>query len=483
MTKRLICVFLAVIMLLGTMAACSKQPPVDTTPSTSTPKPTDGPSEPVDDDKVWFGTEDGKTVTLRFWGGIQPEYGYDKIVENFNAEYADKGLQVEYVRYVNNSDGNLQLETQLMAGDGIDVFVGYGDKVKLMGRADSGLMYDYSDYLESVGFDVAKELGENAAVDCVQEDGSIWGLPTKFDNNGWIMINKDAFEAANIPIPYEGWTYAEFKDACEKLTSGEGQDKKYGICWGFNFSNSQALVYASAVLGIDQYFTDETMTKANLDNPVWIEGLDLIKTTMDNGWAMPLEDDIADQATVQTVFLTEKCAIFGIFSQLRLCMDTENYPHDFVTALVPFPVPSEEYADKKDMAEKAYSGDFISVAAKTKYPEAAAEFARWYIQGGMNPLILGARYPLWTGADSADILAVVEETANGTIDLESLNHLFSTDRSAFRKPVYVSDLNGPIKTIIWEEWQKCLYGQLSSEEAMQNAQKRAQEEIDKAAKS
>ena len=55
--------------------------------------------------------------TLQFWGGIQPEYGYDEIVENFNKEYADKGVQVEYNRYVNNSDGNLQLETYLMAGE------------------------------------------------------------------------------------------------------------------------------------------------------------------------------------------------------------------------------------------------------------------------------------------------------------------------------------------------------------------------------
>lgn len=37
---------------------------------------------------------------------------------------------MEYNRYVNNSDGNLQLETYLMAGEdgGVDVFIGYGSK-------------------------------------------------------------------------------------------------------------------------------------------------------------------------------------------------------------------------------------------------------------------------------------------------------------------------------------------------------------------
>ena len=25
-----------------------------------------------------------ETITLQFWGGVQPEYGYEKLVENFN---------------------------------------------------------------------------------------------------------------------------------------------------------------------------------------------------------------------------------------------------------------------------------------------------------------------------------------------------------------------------------------------------------------
>ena len=32
-------------------------------------------------------------VTLRVWAGIQPEYGYDTLIENFNAAFKDKGIQ------------------------------------------------------------------------------------------------------------------------------------------------------------------------------------------------------------------------------------------------------------------------------------------------------------------------------------------------------------------------------------------------------
>lgn len=40
-----------------------------------------------------------KPITLRLWGGVQPEYGYDDMVQNFNQEFKSKGIQMEYVRW------------------------------------------------------------------------------------------------------------------------------------------------------------------------------------------------------------------------------------------------------------------------------------------------------------------------------------------------------------------------------------------------
>ena len=112
--------------------------------------------------------------------------------------------------------------------------------------------------------------------------------------------------------------------------------------------------------------------------------------------------------------------MFGIFSQLRLAMDTETYPHDFTTALIPFPVPSEDYAEFYTQDQANYSGDFICISASTPYKEAACEFTRLYIQGGMTPLIKAARYPLWLGTDMDAILDYVEQSAGDSVDIESL---------------------------------------------------------------
>lgn len=474
MKTKVTAMLLSAIMLVGALTGCGQG---------GMGKDAAQPSDPgqgtaaVDyaNDPNWFGTDDGRTVTLNFYCGIQPEYGYQQMVDNFNAEYADKGVQVAYNKYSNNDDGNTQLETYLLTGSFVDVFIGYGNRDRLFSRGDAGMLYDYSEYLDSVGFDVAEELGESTAREYVREDGTVWGLPTKFDNKGWIMINADAFNASGVDIPYGGWTYDEFREACQKIKETTG---KYAMCWGFDFSYASKLAYVSSVLFPNHYFTDESMTETNLDHPVWVEGLQLIKDTIDEGWAVPLADDLGEEMTVQSEYLTENCAMFGIYSQLRLVMDTNTYPHDFVTALVPFPVPSEEYAAYKDQANQSYSGDFISIASACEHKKAACEFVRWYIEGGMNPIILAARYPLWTGNDTQDILDVLSTHAAGTVDPESLEHLFRADRSTFTGTTYVSGHNDDIQTIIWEEWQNYLSGKTSSAEAaMQRAKQRADKVI------
>ena len=116
------------------------------------------PTASPEAEEVWYGNADGTPITLQVWGGVQPEYGYDQIMVNFNEEFAEVGIQAEYVRYVNNAEGNLQVDTYLMSGGEIDVLVGYGAE-QLLNRADSGLLLNITDKLAEAGFDSEAELG------------------------------------------------------------------------------------------------------------------------------------------------------------------------------------------------------------------------------------------------------------------------------------------------------------------------------------
>ena len=103
---------------------------------------------------------------------------------------------------------------------------------------------------------------------------------------------------------------------------------------------------------------------------------------------------------------------------MRLCMDQENYPHDFVTALVPAPVPDDEQYNTefyRTHAGTPGAGDLMCIAANTKYPEACFKFAMWYLKGGMAPLVKGGRIPLWNGIDKQAFLDVLKENAEGPL--------------------------------------------------------------------
>ena len=142
MKKKWIALFLALVMTLS-LAACGGnnggQQDAPSTPAGNTP------STPSDETPATTPETPKETITLKMWGGVQGEYGYDALVENFNKEFADKGIQVEYTRYVNNADGNLQLDTYLSAGSDIDIFMCYGGTTRYYNRVDAGLCLDLTE--------------------------------------------------------------------------------------------------------------------------------------------------------------------------------------------------------------------------------------------------------------------------------------------------------------------------------------------------
>lgn len=484
--KKALAMVLTLVMLMGCLAGCGNSSEDTTTAAASTTAAatdaaTDASTEAAESD--WLGTEDGKIITLRFWGGVQPEYGYDELVKNFNEQYKDRGLQVEYTRYVNDTNGNLQLETYLMGGGEIDVFMGYGGRTRLDTRAESNLILDMSDMLEERGFDLIAELGEANMASYLYDDGSVYGFPTKYENGKWLLINVDMFEAAGVEIPYDGWSYSEFLAAIEKLTTGEGQDKVYGVSYTLKQYMSAIKGIMGSVLGAYATYKDDDATAVNYDSDVWKQGLEMVNTSLQNGWAISIEDEVSENMTVANTFLAGKCAITTNVSQMRLCMDTTTYPHDFTTALVPAPVPDgEEYNTEfyRTHAATTGAGDLICIAANTEYPEQCMEFALWYVQGGMSPLAKGGRIPLWTGLDKTLVTDVLKENANGTIDLDSMNAYLSIDNTKGVTSI-VGDVDDEIGDVWKEEFEAMCYGRQSVEETINNMVTRCNQLITDAA--
>ena len=205
----------------------------------------------------------------------------------------------------------------------------------------------------------------------------------------------------------------------------------------------------------------------------------MVESTVGNGFAYGLDDEISESLTFANTFLEGKSAMSMNISQLRLILDTETYPHDFQAALVPGPVPDESYMTDEYKYHTNYSGtnDLISVTAETDHPEACFEFLLWYVTGGMAPLAEYGRIPLWSGFDSSAITTLLSEK-EAVLDLDSLLKYLGIDKSA---AVTTPKLNAyaEIQAIITEEYQNILLEQSSVEEAMASAKTRSDELLNK----
>lgn len=472
--KRSIAFLLSLLMIISCLAACgqSAETPTDSPAVNVTNPPADSGNTSEEVKGEWYGNADGTPITLKIWGGIQPEYGYTEAIANFNKEFASKGIQAEYVRYVNDTDGNLQVDTYLMGGDQIDVLVGYG-AANLLNRAENGLIMNMTDALKAADFDAVKELGSASMSQYWVDGDQIYGLPSIYSNNRWMMVNVDMFEAANVEVPYDGWTYDEFYAAAEKLTHGEGLDKVYGVNWSVKQDINGPLGIVSSVLGQNSYYKNLDGTESNFDDAVWVDGMKLINDTMEKGYAFSLADEMSENLTVANTFVEGKCAITVTISQLRLILDTETYPHEFKTALVPGPVPNESYMTDEYKYHSNYSGtnDLVCVASSSKYPEACMQFVTWYITGGMAPLSAYGRIPLWSGFEAAAISEVLADKAD-VMDLASLENYLGIDKGAALDAPKLNAYN-QINDIIKEEVQNILLGQSSVEDALASAKSRS----------
>lgn len=233
------------------------------------------------------------------------------------------------------------------------------------------------------------------------------------------------------------------------------------------------------VLGANQIYKNEEGTEVNFDNDVYRAGLNLVKETLDKGYAIPIEDEFSEDISVANTFLQGKCAIMLGVAQMRLCMDQENYPHDFMTALVPAPVPDDEKYNTEFYRKQigtTGAGDLLSISANTKYPEASFEFAMWYLKGGMSPLVQGGRIPLWNGVNKDEVLSVLKEKAQGSIDMDSMENYLSLDTTQGVAAIK-GHASSEISSAWFEEFDAMCYGKQSVDQTVQNMEKRGNELI------
>lgn len=464
--RKWLAVGMATALMISTLTGCGSSGQDSASSSTETeesgaPASEDGAGQETasaDEEKG-----NGEVVTLRMWGGVPPESGPQQACDDFNALYADKGIQIEYERFVNDDTGNLKLETNLLSGTGVDIYVTYGLSV-LQKRAEGDMALDLTELMERDGFDQKEYFGDMALAYYV--DGKPYSVPTKLDQYG-IVLNKTMFEEAGIDVPTE-WTFDEFREIAKQLTHGEGQDKVYGMFWNSQQDLTYLFTYLTAQTnGGDPMYLSET--ESAFMDPVVLKSVELINNMMNVDGSSPTHtDSVTQQLSQEGMFLTGKSAMTIGPWMIRSIKDLENYPHDFETAFAPYPVVE---AGQRNYTQGGY-GDLISINPKSEYIDEAWEFVKWYALEGMLPVAEGGRVPAANTYDAQTVTDAFLKGAEGIIDAETTRNILIAPADNYAVPSITA--HGPeISQVVKEELEKIFIGEKTVEEGMADAKERA----------
>ncbi|MEK4003255.1 ABC transporter substrate-binding protein [Paenibacillus sp. FSL H3-0333] len=381
-------------------------------------------------------------VTLKMWGGVPPESGPQQVVDNWNKEHPD--IQVEYVRYVNDDDGNLKLDTAMITGQDVDLFVNYTISHAAK-RVESGLALDLSGFTD---YNIEEKMGADTA--SWKIDGKFYGVPTT-KSPFFIALNKDALDKAGLPVPKE-WTWNELREYAKKLKSGNS--------YGF-IQNMEPFVDP-----IDSVLSQEGYTKpdgtSNLDHPLVRQWLETLNGMMqDDKTTPPLGEQLTSKMPVEQVFLSGEVPMLNIGAWLlRSSNNFTDFPRDFKIAFAPVPRLAESASD---YVTRGGLGDYISINAKSKKQEAAWEFLKWYSDGGMSPMATGGRLPASKDAKQEDALKSLIGDKSDSYDLDSLMYVMFDNKT----PTYVRSLPQEVMDLRSQEYEKYFLGSQSLDQTVQ----------------
>ena len=220
--KRGLSLVLASIMATA-LVGCSGGENTETTNTATTTenKETTGTTQAAD--------ENQEEITLRFvsWQTNHDEQN-QKVAAAYKELHPNINVQFDYVGDMNSNDYLTKTDIMLMGGEAMDILMA-PNYASYIVRAESGSYLSLDDYFTEEG-----TTAEDAYNVIVRVNDQTYGIPGEMKYN-LVLINKDMLDAAGLDVPSLDWTWDDYREYAEKLTSGSGADTKYGSyfhSWG-----------------------------------------------------------------------------------------------------------------------------------------------------------------------------------------------------------------------------------------------------------
>lgn len=373
----------------------------------------------------------------------------NQIIGNF--EKKNPNIHVENVQLVNN--GNIldfykKLDLMAASGESIDV-TDFSNVDFVTERAARGVLEPLDEYLKKDNINA-----DNTYFMTPKYDGKVFGLENS--SQLWLVaINKDALDAAKLPVPTWGWTWDDFRDYAKKMTKGSGDTKQYGAffhTWG-EYANMTAYTeLPNPYLKKDQtpVFGDESFK--NFFN--------LRRAMEKDDQSVKLYSDIiGGKLRYDSEFLGGKAAMIPTANfVLNLIKDTTKFPHTFKTVFAPMPVSSKNV----EVGTSNLGGGFVSVGKSSKYKKESYEFAKYLTQ----QLDLIRDLPGLKDVDKDKVLKALVGDKTDLIDVNSLSAtLFDKRIKSVYDPSYSTSYSSQLKPVLENGLSTFLLDNLTPEAA------------------
>lgn len=219
--KKVMASVLTMAMLGGMIAGCGNTAaPAANTPAPETTPAAESTAAKEESVPAEAAEPSGEQVTIKVahWDSFT-EPSTQMLIDGFEA--ANPNIKVELIDIASAEYSN-KLTVMLNGGNDLDV-VWVKDPDNTPSIAQRGQLEDLTPYIERDGVDLSAANG----ADALKLDGKQVALPV---STGFYVLyyNKDIFDAAGVEYPGNDMTWEEFEELAKKVTSGEGNDKKYG---------------------------------------------------------------------------------------------------------------------------------------------------------------------------------------------------------------------------------------------------------------
>lgn len=236
-------------------------------------------------------------ITYAIWGSNETAAA-QKVVADFNKTYPNVHVSVQTAPYASYWT---KLQTEAKSKTLPDVFWMNGPNFQLY--AAGGMLQPMTGLIDNKKIDPAdypKSLNELYTYDGVE-----YGAPKDFDTIA-VLVNKQLFQQAGVPLPKAGWTWSDFNRTVSQLRAKLKPQNKFAV--DADLVNGGQQAYYNTIAQAGGYVISPDEKKSGYDTPAGIKGLKFWSDLVANG-SMPTLAQQADTAGLSR-FLSGTVAMF-----------------------------------------------------------------------------------------------------------------------------------------------------------------------------